>query len=322
MRRSDGAGSISHSTTTFQSTQISRPSIAPQVLKHGILDDTSIEAASLPNGDRRVIFQQNDGRIRQARYSLKGSKWATDMDTGSQLPDNARNHTPLAVVNNFEDDVDIIDVCEMIPFKQCRLEININQGWLLFYISSGSNNLECLLFPTELTLTPIKCDMFETLDTLNISVSEDSRRLAVQLLPTSFETAFLVIYQDISQHTNVIYFHRSKGRGSIIPSGDPTTTFNVSDPLPWGWHNVTGLIESNIAGFSGLDVLETVIPTDANYERISLVCIVKYHDHQTSSLIGYQYAIRGPGEFNAYDGCYSFHHRNEKLIRDRLPILA
>lgn len=102
LSRFDCSSSLPSVALKSQSVQSSQASRTPQVLKHGILENTSIAGVSLLNGDRRVIFQQTDGNLRQAIYSKEGSTWAADSGAVIQ---NARNHTPLAVVNSYVDDL-------------------------------------------------------------------------------------------------------------------------------------------------------------------------------------------------------------------------
>ena len=62
-----------------------------------ILDDTSIAALALPNGDRRVFFQDLSGVIRQAFFSATTGEWRADVNY--LVASDAKNHTPIAVVN-------------------------------------------------------------------------------------------------------------------------------------------------------------------------------------------------------------------------------
>ena len=53
-------------------------------------------ALALPNGDRRVFFQDHSGVIRQAFYSAASRQWRADVKY--IVASNAKNHTPIAVV--------------------------------------------------------------------------------------------------------------------------------------------------------------------------------------------------------------------------------
>ena len=174
-----------------------------------------------------------------------------------------------------------------VPWSIQNGILTLSKGWLLFHISSGQNNLECLLFPTDSTLTPINCDIFEKLDTLNISLSENSWLLSVQLIPTPIETAFLLVYHDLTERTNVLYFHRSKG---------------ATQSYQWHWHNVTEVVKLDIRGYSNRDVLETCIPSVSTDTSIGLICIAKFHNEKTSSLFSFGFQISRPGHFTSYCG--------------------
>ena len=54
-------------------------------------------ALELPNGDRRLFFQDQSGFIRQAFYSSSSREWRADINY--IVASDAKNHTPIAVVN-------------------------------------------------------------------------------------------------------------------------------------------------------------------------------------------------------------------------------
>ena len=62
---------------------------------HYILNDTSLAAAILPNGDRHLYFQDSTGRIRSVIRTASTNQWNTSLD--SNINASAKNHTPLAV---------------------------------------------------------------------------------------------------------------------------------------------------------------------------------------------------------------------------------
>lgn len=74
------------------------PSVGPSASslpsRNSILDDTSIAALALPNGDRRLFFQDVSGVIRQAFGSSSSEEWRADISYVVAL--NAKNHTPIA----------------------------------------------------------------------------------------------------------------------------------------------------------------------------------------------------------------------------------
>lgn len=74
------------------------PNSSPVLTDKRILDDTSLAALALPNGDRRLFFQDLSGAIRQAFYSAASKQWRADVK--HVAASNARNHTPIAVVES------------------------------------------------------------------------------------------------------------------------------------------------------------------------------------------------------------------------------
>ena len=86
------------------------PSNAP-LAKHGILNDSSLAALSLLNGDRRLFYQEHNGQIKQAAYSSSSREWPSTLI--SVVASDARNNTPLAAIT-LADDADLLNL-EVIP---------------------------------------------------------------------------------------------------------------------------------------------------------------------------------------------------------------
>ena len=61
-----------------------------------ILNDTSLAALSLSNGDRHLFFQDNTGLIRRVVRTASNNKWS--MSQGVSVLSNAKKYTPLAVI--------------------------------------------------------------------------------------------------------------------------------------------------------------------------------------------------------------------------------
>ena len=58
-----------------------------------ILNDTSLAALSLSNGDRHLFFQDNTGRIRRTIRTESNNQWSTSLYLN--LSSNPKNYTPL-----------------------------------------------------------------------------------------------------------------------------------------------------------------------------------------------------------------------------------
>ena len=95
------------------STFASRPTISSPV-PHGILNDTSIAAMSMSDGDRHIFFQDSTGTIRQAIYTVTTNQWASPLSL--VVATDAKNNTPLAPVVDPMDNV----IIELLTF-QCIL---------------------------------------------------------------------------------------------------------------------------------------------------------------------------------------------------------
>lgn len=63
---------------------------------HGILDNSALAAVELPNGDRRVFFQENNGNIREAVYQESSKQWSLGLT--NNVTSDAKRLTPLAAI--------------------------------------------------------------------------------------------------------------------------------------------------------------------------------------------------------------------------------
>ena len=82
--------------TNLSSSSSTDPTHAPLLTNRRILDDTSIAALALPDGGRRLFFQDQSGVIRQASYTSSSKEWRAGIDI--VVASNAKNHTPIAVL--------------------------------------------------------------------------------------------------------------------------------------------------------------------------------------------------------------------------------
>ena len=73
--------------TASSSPTITSPTQTPiaPASKHSILDDSSIAAVTLQNGDRRVVFQETSGTIRQAIFSANDKSWVAETSSTFQV---------------------------------------------------------------------------------------------------------------------------------------------------------------------------------------------------------------------------------------------
>lgn len=90
---------------------------------HGIINDSALAAVELPNGDRRVFFQKNDGYIRQAIYLGSSKRWSAGAT--NIVVKNAKKHTPLAAVAiNTTTSVNVDIFTRVFWSKQKRLTLS------------------------------------------------------------------------------------------------------------------------------------------------------------------------------------------------------
>lgn len=77
-------------------------------LPSGILNDSALAAVELPNGDRRVFFQENSGNIRQAVYQGSRNQWSASLT--DIIVSDAKMHTPLAAIALNKTDEIVVDI--------------------------------------------------------------------------------------------------------------------------------------------------------------------------------------------------------------------
>ena len=63
---------------------------------HDIFNDTSIAVVALGNGDKRLLYQENTGSIREAIYTSSTRQWVSDVN--NVVATNAKNNTPMAAL--------------------------------------------------------------------------------------------------------------------------------------------------------------------------------------------------------------------------------
>ena len=86
-----GVGLTRHKNSKSSSSSASNTS-----LPHGIFNDSSVAVVALGTGDRRLLFQEGTGSIREALFTQSANSWRTDIN--NIVATDARNNTPLAAL--------------------------------------------------------------------------------------------------------------------------------------------------------------------------------------------------------------------------------
>ena len=66
------------------------------LLPHGIYNDSSVSIVVLGTGDKRLLFQEGTGNIREALFTQSADSWTSDIN--NIVATDARNNTPLAAL--------------------------------------------------------------------------------------------------------------------------------------------------------------------------------------------------------------------------------
>ena len=88
-----GSGIIAYPISASSSVTNSTSNSA---LPHGVYNDSSVSIVALGDGDKRLLFQEGTGNIREALFTQSANSWTSDID--NIVATDARNNTPLAAV--------------------------------------------------------------------------------------------------------------------------------------------------------------------------------------------------------------------------------
>ena len=102
----------------------------PLLTNERILDDTSIAAVNLSNGNRRLFFQDHSGDIRQASYTSSSKNWRAEIEP--VVASDAKNYTPISAF--------------AVPSENCTV---FSLGCLSVFYILANNSLAWKIFDSE-----------------------------------------------------------------------------------------------------------------------------------------------------------------------------
>ena len=91
-----GCGIIAHPVSSSSSASSAANSTSNVALPHGIYNDSSVSIVALGDGDKRLLFQEGTGSIREALFTQSANSWTSDIN--NVVATDARNNTPLAAL--------------------------------------------------------------------------------------------------------------------------------------------------------------------------------------------------------------------------------
>ncbi|MCJ1279240.1 hypothetical protein MMC21_007064 [Puttea exsequens] len=193
------------------SSSSTAPPSSPQEanLPHGIFNDSSIAIVALGTGDKRMLYQENTGNIREAIYTASTKQWVSDVN--NIVATNARNDTPLAalLVNSTG-----------TPFAQ-------NTGAVIFLFYIAQNNV--LASRQFISGSWTTRDNFSPTGSANATfqTAQDSRALAVTSIANSTRSGeaflFYIAQNGTAQALNILPDDNGLGiaasPGAPLPAG-------------------------------------------------------------------------------------------------------
>ncbi|KAL8831082.1 MAG: hypothetical protein Q9191_001063 [Dirinaria sp. TL-2023a] len=181
-----------------------------------VMSDTSLAAVELPNGDRRLFFQDDSGFIRQATFSSSTKEWTAD--PGYVVASDARNRTPIAAVTTPKKGDTAIDGLPEIPAGVAIFYVNQNHSLASLQLAQGS-------WKTPTTLG----DFFVNIS--HFTAAPESRQLAVSAEGNATQFNAILFYESLDNDITML-------NGTFY-----NKSFSTAEPLTistWSWENVTG----------------------------------------------------------------------------------
>lgn len=91
-----GVGLTRHKSSKSSTSSSAANSTSNAALPHGIYNDSSVSMVALGDGDKRLLFQEGTGNIREALFTQSANSWTSDIN--NVVATDARNNTPLAAL--------------------------------------------------------------------------------------------------------------------------------------------------------------------------------------------------------------------------------
>ena len=220
------------SPTASSSTPIGTSSPMLPPLVNGALNDTSLAAVSTSDGNRHLVFQDINGTLRHAQFSVATNDWLPTINfvVTQQQP---RKSTPITVIEAFSID------------PESGTDLNI-------YFVDTNNTLAATQYTTQAEASICVLDSAALLNQ-SILVSTSAKSLSVARIPsndsnvvptvpnsTIVQDEYLLFYENPTNNVSVLhglYFLLAglAGRNSV-------TADSFTDG--WAWKNVSDLFYS------------------------------------------------------------------------------
>ena len=211
---------VSHPLTTEPSPSASStPTAVPQNLTHGIMNGTSMSAVALPNGDKRLFFQENGGNIREALFTNATGTWISNVN--DIVVTNARNDTPLSamLVNNTGTLSASTGTNVRTLNELHELILTTSRQIHLFYIANN-NQLASRIFVSGTWTTR---DNFSPNENTNITftTASDSKALAMTANTNDTDPSASFVFYTAQNGTAQCVSIESDGQDGIVASPGP-----------------------------------------------------------------------------------------------------
>ncbi|KAL8722590.1 MAG: hypothetical protein Q9225_000946 [Loekoesia sp. 1 TL-2023] len=187
-RNSAATMTVTRTTSTSPTTSRQPP---PTVLTgREILNDTSLAAIALANGDRRLFFQDHSGAIRQGYYSASTRTWRSDLSY--VVAPNAKNNTPIAAVDDpLEEEDDKFTGLAVIYLSK-----NNSLAAALFQGGAWHNTTESTTSSFDTSFTSLGATSMPYYASISQFVAaSDSRHLSMTVVHTQNGSYALMLYE-------------------------------------------------------------------------------------------------------------------------------
>ena len=213
---------------------------------NGALNDTSLSAIQLANGDRHLFFQDINSTLRHAVFSKAFNKWLDSVDF--IIPERPpRSHTPLTTLDMNADPSLSADASMMLL---CYIDINDTLAVTSYNIYNGQNSIDGPFWNTN--------------DSFRVSTSARSLGGSVFVTNSSVDSVpnpsseILLFYVNPTNNITLLhgYLIANGSASSLIWQNISDTLFYSADylsrPASRGWLGPPFSISNHDGGFDGV----------------------------------------------------------------------
>ena len=209
-------------SSTSASASTASPSRSPLV--NGALKDTSLASLLTADGNRHLFFQDVNGTLRRAQFSVATNSWLPSIDFILTLQ-QPRNHTPISAIQ------------VPIGMSMNIYYVDVNDTLSVVQYSNSGGNMGTLSGPGVLL----------NLQNETIPVSSSARSLSVSRIPSNDSNAVPSIPNSTNVQDEYLLFYENPNNSVSVMHGH---YFFTESSDGWTWKIAGELFFSEQSGIS------------------------------------------------------------------------